>query len=242
MRVSTIYGKGRSMTILNPRETLERQTKELLDEILIMGSMVEQAISDSVEALKKRDIDTSRRIYTEDQRINEKHFEIENKTLTLIATQQPVARDLRLLAAILEVATELERIGDYAKGIARINILMGSAPLVKPLIDIPRMAELGLDMLHRALGAFVNRDIDTARAIPKEDDTIDALYNQVYRELLTYMIADPTTIDRSTYLLWAAHNLERLADRVTNICERVVYVVTGEILEMDISDDEFSSK
>jgi phosphate transport system protein len=230
------------MTIINPRETLDRHIKELLDDILIMGSMVEQAISESVEALKKRDFDASRRIYAEDQKINEKHYELENKTLTLIATQQPVARDLRLLAAILEVGTELERIGDYAKGIARINILMGNAPLVKPLIDIPRMAELGLDMLHRALGAFVTQNVETAKAIPKEDDMIDALYNQVYRELLTYMINDPTTIDRSTYLLWAAHNLERMADRVTNICERVVYVATGEIREMDISDDEFISK
>lgn len=230
------------MPIINPRETLDRHIKELLDDILIMGSMVEQAVSESVEALKKRDFDTSRRIYAEDQNINEKHYELENKTLTLIATQQPVARDLRILAAILEVGTELERIGDYAKGIARINILMGSAPLVKPLIDIPRMAELGLDMLHRALSAFITQDVETAKAIPKEDDTIDALYNQVYRELLTYMINDPTTIDRSTYLLWAAHNLERMADRVTNICERVVYVATGEIREMDISDDEFISK
>lgn len=230
------------MTIINPRETLDRHIKELLDDILIMGSMVEQAVSESVEALKKRDFDASRRIYAEDQKINEKHYELENKTLTLIATQQPVARDLRILAAILEVGTELERIGDYAKGIARINLLMGNAPLVKPLIDIPRMAELGLDMLHRALTAFVTQDVETAKAIPKEDDTIDALYNQVYRELLTYMINDPTTIDRSTYLLWAAHNLERMADRVTNICERVVYVATGEIREMDISDDEFISK
>lgn len=230
------------MPFVNPRETLDRHIQELLDEILVMGSMVEQAISESVEALKRRDINASRRIYVEDQKINEKHYDLENKTLTLIATQQPVARDLRLLAAILEVGTELERIGDYAKGIARINILMGEAPLVKPLIDIPRMAEIGLNMLHRALGAFVSKDVETARAIPKEDDTVDALYNQVYRELLTYMIADPTTIDRSTYLLWAAHNLERMADRVTNICERVVYVVTGEIREMDVSDDEFASK
>jgi phosphate transport system protein len=149
-----------------------------------------------------------------------------------------MARDLRLLAAILEIITELERIGDYAKGIARINVLLGDQSLVKPLIDIPKMAEQGLDMLHRALGAFIARDAETARKIPLEDDQIDALYNQVYHELLDIMLKDPTTIDRANYLIWAAHNLERLADRVTNICERIVFVVTGEMKEFDQTDDE----
>ena len=140
----------------------------------------------------------------------------------------------------LEVNTELERIGDYAKGIARINVKLGDQPLVKPLIDIPRMAEKAANMLHRALGAFAERDTETARTLPDEDEEIDGLYNQVYRELLTYMIADPSTIDRATYLLWVAHNLERSADRVTNICERTLFVVTGEIKEMDRTDDELS--
>jgi phosphate transport system protein len=226
------------MSAISPRETLDRQIQHLLDDVLVMGSMVEEAVEESVEALKRRDVEDARRIYKGDEVINEKRYEIENHCITLIATQQPMARDLRIIAAILEVITELERIGDYAKGIARINILMGSEPLVKPLIDIPRMAEIGVDMLHRSLTAFVERDAETARAIPDEDDEVDNLYNQVYRELLTYMIADPSTIDRGNFLLWVAHNLERMADRVTNICERIVFVVTGEILEMDISDDE----
>jgi phosphate transport system protein len=223
---------------ISPRETLDRSLKELLDDILVMGSMVEEAIRSSVEALKRRDFKESRRIYLEDTLVNQKHFELENRCITLIATQQPMARDLRLLAAVLEVVTELERIGDYAKGIARINILLGEKPLVKPLIDIPRMAEKGIDMLHRALGAFVNGDAEAAREIPKEDDEVDYLYNQVYRELITYMIADTSTIDRANYLLWAAHNLERMADRVTNICERTVFMVTGEMRELDQTDDE----
>ncbi|MFL7890921.1 MAG: phosphate uptake regulator PhoU, partial [Anaerolineales bacterium] len=122
--------------------------------------------------------------------------------------------------------------------IAKINLLLGSEPLVKPLIDIPRMADLSIDMLHRSLGAFVARDVDAARKIPLEDDQIDGLYNQVYRELVTYMIADTSTIDRANFLLWAAHNLERLADRVTNICERTIYMATGEMRELDRSDDE----
>ena len=230
------------MSTIQPRETLDRQISQLFDEVLVMGSMVEEAVIDSVEALKKRDIEAARRIYVGDQLINEKRYEIENQCLTTIATQQPMATDLRIMAAIMEIITELERIGDYAKGIARINMLMSDEPLVKPLIDIPRMAELGLDMLKRALEAFVNQDAEAARIIPKEDDIVDALYNQVYRELLTYMIADPGTIDRSNYLIWVAHNLERMSDRVTNICERIVFVSTGEILELDISDDEMREK
>lgn len=230
------------MSTIHPRETLDRQINQLFDEVLVMGSMVEEAVIESVESLKRRDIEAARQIYYGDQQINEKRYEIENKCLTTIATQQPMATDLRIMAAILEIITELERIGDYAKGIARINMLMSDEPLVKPLIDIPRMAELGLDMLKRALDAFVNQDAEAARSIPQEDDIVDGLYNQVYLELLTYMMADPGTIDRSNYLIWVAHNLERMSDRVTNICERIVFVATGEILELDVSDDEMSDK
>lgn len=227
------------MASLSPRETLDRAIDDLLDQILIQGGMVEKAIHDSVDALKRRDIQTSKSIYRGDQQINEKHFEIEEAVITLIATQQPMARDLRLLTAVLEVTTELERMGDYAKGIARITIRLGDDPLIKPLIDIPRMAEVCVDMLHRVLAAFVARDAEAAREIPREDDMVDSLYNQVYRELMTFMIADPKTIDQANHLLWVAHNLERVADRVINICERIVFVVTGEILEMDRTDDEW---
>jgi len=191
-----------------------------------------------VDALKKRDVEAARRIYRHDQQINDKRFQTESQCLVVIATQQPMARDLRVLAAILEVITELERMGDYAKGIALINIRMGDQPLLKPLIDIPRMAEKTVDMLHRALRAFIAADEETARAIPKEDDEVDALYNQVYRELITYMISDPTTIDRANWLLWVAHNLERTADRVTNICERAIFVATGKLLELSTTHDE----
>ena len=224
--------------MINPRETLDRSLQQLLDELLVLGSMVEEAVRAAVAALKARDMAASENVYEADEKINKKHFEIEDRCITLIATQQPMAKDLRLLAAIIEICTELERMGDYAKGIAKINILLGAEPLIKPLIDIPRMADLGLDMLHRSLGAFVAGDVEAAREIPKEDDQIDALYNQVYRELVTYMIADTSTIDRANFLLWAAHNLERLADRVTNICERTIYMVTGEMRELDRTDDE----
>jgi phosphate transport system protein len=222
------------------REAFERDLQGLQDEVLGLGSMVEKAIIESVQILKKRDLEEARRLIAEDRILNEKRFAIENDTLVLIATQQPMAGDLRVLAAVLAIISELERIGDYAKGISKINLMIGEEPLIKPLVDLPRMAEKARDMLHRALEAFVQRDVGLARAIPDEDDEVDALYNQVYRELLTIIMANPRTIDQATYLLWAAHNLERAADRVINICERVVFTVTGKLMEMDVEEGETS--
>jgi phosphate transport system protein len=221
------------------RKTFENEIQQVKDDVLVLGSMVEKAIIDSVETLKKRDINASQKLFEGDKQINNKRFEIENKLMVLIATQQPMAHDLRLLASCMEIISELERMGDYAKGIANINMRMGDAPLLKPLIDVPRMAQKGADMLHRALTAFVNEDVATAKTIPVEDDEVDALYNQVYRELMTFVIQDPTTMERANWLLWVAHNLERFADRVSNICERTVFIVTGEMAEIKSTDDEF---
>jgi len=224
-----------------PRETLDAKIRHLIDEILVLDSMIEQTTLDSVDALKRRDTEAARRLYAYDDVVNAKRFEIENDCIATIATQQPVmGKDLRLLASILEIVGELERMGDYAKGIAKICMMIGDEPHVKPLIDIPRMAEISVKMLHRAIGAFVARDVETARSIPQQDDEVDALYNQVYRELVAIILTDPSTIDRANHLMWAAHNLERLADRVTNICERTIYVVTGELKEIESSDDEYS--
>ncbi len=221
------------------RKTFESEIKQVKDDVLMLGSMVEQAVVDAVDSLKKRDIKASEKIFEEDMLINKKRFEIENKLMVLIATQQPMAHDLRLLASCMEIISELERMGDYAKGIANINIRMGDTPLLKPLIDVPRMAQIGADMLHRSLTAFVNEDVEAAKKLPIEDDEVDALYNQIYRELMTFIIADPKTIERANWLLWVAHNLERFADRVTNICERTVFIVTGEMKEIKSTDDEF---
>ena len=221
------------------RKTFETEIKQVKDDVLMLGSMVEQSILGSVDALKKRDVKAAQRILEGDRAINKKRFEIESQLMILIATQQPMAHDLRLLASTIEVISELERMGDYAKGIANINIRMGDETLLKPLIDIPRMAEKGVDMLHRSLTAFVNEDIETARKIPVEDDIVDGLYLQIYRELMTIVIADPTSIERANWLLWVAHNLERFADRVTNICERTVFVATGELAEINDTDNEF---
>lgn len=215
------------------RKRFDDSLKRLQDDVLMLGSMVEEALAESVQILKNRDFDGSRRLIAYDERVNEKRFAIENDTLSLIALQQPVAADMRTLAAVLEIVTELERIGDYAKGICKINLMIGEGPLLKPLVDIPRMAEKSRDMLRRALDAFVRRDLELARAIPKEDDMLDDLYNQVYRELLTLIMANPTRTDQATLLLWAAHNLERTGDRIVNICERIVFTITGNMKEMN---------
>jgi phosphate transport system protein len=222
-----------------PRKTFENELQEVKDNVLVLGSMVEQAIIGSVDALNKRDLRASEHILSSDRDINKKRFAIETQLLILIATQQPMAHDLRLLASCLEVISELERMGDYAKGIANINIRMGDAQLLKPLIDVPRMAQKGANMLHRALTAFVTEDMEAATKIPIEDDEVDALFNQVYRELMTIVIGDPKTIERANWLLWTAHNLERFADRVTNICERTVFVITGKLEEINDTDSEF---
>jgi len=221
------------------RKTFENEIQQVKDEVLLLGSMVEHAIIASVEVLKKRDMKGAEKIIAEDKEINKKRFAIENQLMVLIATQQPMAHDLRLLASCMEIISELERMGDYAKGIANINIRMGEETLLKPLIDIPRMAQLGTGMLHRALTAFVKEDVEAAQSIPVEDDEVDALYNQIYHELMLIIIQDPRSIERANWLLWVAHNLERVADRVTNICERTVFIATGEFSEIKSSDDEF---
>jgi len=203
--------------------------------------MAKGALLDSVDALKRRDLEAARRIMAADRELNERRYAIEQETLVVIATQQPMAVDLRTLAAFLEIATELERIGDYAKGIAKITVMMGSEPFVKPLIDIPRMAEKAASMLNRALHAFIGRDAELARAIPPEDDEMDALYDDIYRELTGFVIKDPTLIDRASYLIWVAHNLERVADRVVNICERVIFTVTGEVVEFNGDVEDMTS-
>ena len=223
------------------RKTFEAEIQQLKDETLLLGSLVEQNLLDSVDAMKRRDVAASERVIALDKQINEKRFELEKQVMILIATQQPMAHDLRLLASYFEVISELERMGDYAKGIGIINVRMGDQALLKPLVDIPRMAQKGADMLHRALLAFINEDTVIASQIPAEDDEVDDLYNQIYRELMTYIVADPQNIERANWLLWVAHNLERFADRVTNICERTVFIVTGNLIEIDGTKDRPAS-
>ncbi len=218
------------------RQAYERELLRLQDEVLALGSMVAKALLKAVSSLKRRDLETSRRLVIGDQAINQKRFAIEADIMALIATQQPAARDLRSSAAMLEVVTELERIGDYAKGIARISLMIGETPLIQPVVELSLMADKAVNMLHRALEAFMRQNADLAKAIPQDDDEVDRLYNEVYRELIAYITRNPSAFEQATYLLWAAHNLERAADRVTNICERIVYTATGEMIEMDVED------
>lgn len=217
------------------REVYQKKLHEIQDDILFMGSMVEKAILRSMESLKNRNLELAQQVIDDDQRINAKRFEIEEKCIELIATQQPMAGDLRIIISVLNVISELERIGDHAEGIAKITLLIGNEPPLKPLIDLPRMAEKTADMLHRSMDAFIHHDVETARKIAGEDDEIDNIYDQVFRELLTFMAEDPHTITRATRLIWVGHNLERSADRVTNICERIVFVVTGKMEEIGAS-------
>jgi phosphate transport system protein len=217
------------------RTAFHKKLREIQDDVLAMGSMAEKAIISSVKALKERDVDKAHEVIADDPKINEKRFSIEEKCVQLIATQQPMASDLRAIICVLNIITDIERIGDHAEGIAKIVVLIGDEPPLKPLIDIPRMAEKVNDMLHLSLDALINHDADAARRIAGEDDEVDHLYDQVFRELLTFMAEDPRTITRATRLIWVAHNLERSADRVTNICERVVYMVTGKMEEIGAS-------
>ena len=211
----------------------EKALGSLQDEALVLGSMVEKSIAKALEALERRDIEAARRVIADDNAIDKKRFALEDQCLEIIATQQPVASDLRIVMAIYTIAGELERIGDYAEGIAKISLSLSTEPLLKPLIDIPRMADRARDMLDRSLNALVTRDTSIAQQVRKDDDYVDDLYNQVYRELLLFMIQDPTTIKRATFLLWVAHDLERIADRATNIAERAIFLVTGSVQELN---------
>jgi phosphate transport system protein len=216
------------------RHKFEQDLKRLQAAVLELGVLAEQAVRGSVETLRRQDLERARTLIEGDRVINEKRFALENEVLTLIATQQPMASDLRMLASALELAAEMERIADYAKGIANITLAIGVEPLIKPLVDIPRMADKACDMLHRALEAFIRNDVELARAIPKEDQQVDAFYETIYRDLIGCVINNPTCIDQAQRLTWVAHNLERVADRVSNICERVVFAVTGGIEELTL--------
>lgn len=209
------------------RKLFEQHLRELQDHVLVMGSMVETAIYRSMDALKNRDLTLARQVIKDDSLIDQKRYEIEEQCIDLIVTQQPMASDLRIIIAVLNVIVDLERIGDHAEGSAKIAIMIGDEPPLKPLIDLPRMAELTGSMLRRTLQAFINHDAETAARICAEDDIIDNLYDQVFRELILFMAEDPKTVTRATRLIWVAHNLERSADRVTNIAERIIFVVTG---------------
>lgn len=223
------------MTI--PRSTFEAQMQHLTDDVLLLSSLVTEAVHRAMSALERMDSKASRQIILADQQVNAKRYQIENDVIVLIATQQPVGRDVRMLAAVLEIITELERIGDYAKGICKIQLLLTEEDHLHMVIqDLKRMADMGLGMLEDALDAFINKDLIQAREIPNRDDLVDQQYNRIRSRLISMMLVDLPHAQSIDYLVWAAHNLERLADRVTNICERIIYVYSGEMKELDGSE------
>jgi phosphate transport system protein len=215
------------------RAALDNQLQALQEDILRMGVMVKQATAQSMQALVNRDIHLAQQVIDDDEKINDMRFNIEESGIRIVATQQPVTFDLRELMAGMYIANELERMGDHAEGIARIVIRMGDEPLLKPLIDLPRMSEACQEMLESALESYVDGNVPLAREVAARDDFIDDLYTQVFRELLTYMLEDPKTVTRALYLLFIAHNLERIGDRVTNLAERVVFIQLGDMREMN---------
>lgn len=218
------------------RVEYERELARLREGIVTMSSMVDKAVARSMDAFKNQDLELARAVVEADVKINAIRWNLEDEALTIIATQGPMAGDLRWIAACLHIVTDLERMADHAAGNAKIVLDTADEPLLKPLVDIPRMAEIAREMLADSISAFIHQDAKLARQIVKRDDEIDDLYNQVYRELLTFMMNDPRTISRATHLLWASHNVERIGDRVTNICEQVVYVVEGRLENLEVSD------
>lgn len=216
-----------------PRETFEAELAALKERLLHLGAMVADAQRSAVQALAKRDEGIARDVIAQDQTVNQLQHEIDEECVFLIASQQPVARDLRMIMSVSSIASELERMADHAKGIAKLALRLIDQPMLKPLIDIPRMAEIGRELLSGQLRAFLSGDTEAACHLAHRDDEVDQLNDQVFRELLLIMMNDPRTITRATYLLWVAHNLERFSDRATNIGERVVFVTAGDIVELN---------
>ena len=209
------------------RSDFDRLLETLQSDLGEMGRLVEETTKQAILALQNRDADLAQQVIENDDVIDNLQDTLETKCLGILATQQPAATDLRTVMSVVHMGVELERMGDYAEGIAKICLRIYQEPLLKPLIDIPRMAELALKMLNEGLQAFADRDEDLARKVCADDDAVDDFYNQIYRELLTYMLEDPRNIQRATYLLWVAHDLERIADRATNIAERVIWLISG---------------
>lgn len=219
------------------RTALNREESIIKDDILRMGSMVESAIDRSIAALKQRDAVLAQQIIDDDKKVNQLRFKIEEECIALIATQAPTAGDLRAVIGATHIAVELERMADHATGVAKITLRMLDQPLLKPLIDVPIMAGVVKEMTRAALDAFVRGDVELARKVAARDDEVDQLYQQIFRELLTYMLEDPKNISRATFLLWVAHNLERIGDRAVNLCERAIFITTGQLGELNTETD-----
>lgn len=222
--------------VTHARQSFDRDLGHLEAEVILMSGLVENSIFNALDALKGRDLELSRRVVEEDERVNKKRYEVEIACVEMLRREAPVASDLRRIVSILLISSELERMGDYAKGIARLSLRMGADAPLKELVDIPRMAELSVTMLKRSLEAFLERDPAAvermAASLAGDDDAVDELYSRVQHDLFGLMKKSPDNVERATYLLWAAHNVERIADRATNIAERAVFQVSGRVVSI----------
>lgn len=215
-------------------QALHQALEELGHDLLRMGTLVEDSITRAVAALKERDVAAAEAVIADDDKVDQMEHDIEKRCLNLLALQQPMGSDLRRVGTALKIITDLERMGDHAVDIAKVVVRLGGQPLIKPLIDLPRMAELSQTMLREALTAYVTEDKNLALAMIERDHEVDHLYSQVFRELLTYMLEDPRTVNQGLYLIFVAMYLERVADHATNLGEWVLYMLTGE--RRDLND------
>lgn len=214
------------------RTGLDQELDKLRDMLFRMERLVNEAMQKAMDSLKRRDAELAQQVIRDDDVINALRYDIEQYCVTTIATQQPVATDLRTIMAAVHIAVEMERMGDHAAGVAKITLKVHEEPLLKPLIDLPRMASIASEMLYEGVRAFVNADTDAAEAIIARDDEVDALHDQIFRELITYMLEDTSAIRRATHLIWASHSVERFADRATNIAERIIFVTKGQLADL----------
>jgi len=215
------------------RNHFDNELQELIKDMIKMSSIVEEALSDSINALKKHDIELADKVIALDDLVDSMELEIEDKCLKLIALQQPIAKDLRIIATALKIITDLERIADHAVDIAKITKRLSGEKYIKELIDLPRMAYIVTGMVKDSIDAYVRQDVEKAREVSKRDDEVDGLHSQIFRELLLLMMEDPRKINQSTYFLFTSQSIERIADHVTNVCEWIIYAVTGEHVDLN---------
>lgn len=222
--------KGDEGTMALPNRTiLDQEENELRDNILRMSDLTDKAIDRCIQSLRTQNIELARQVIADDQKINDLRYIVEEEAYKVLALQAPAARDMRKVVVAIHIAVELERMADHAAGIAKLCVELAKESPLKPLVDIPRMAEISREMLRDGIAAYMDANTELAAIVVERDNEVDELDKQVYRELLTYMLQDARNINRATYLLWVSHNMERIADRITNICERVLFMVTGNV-------------
>lgn len=216
------------------RSEYHAQIRSLRDDVVAIGSMVGKAIARATDAMKQQNVQLAEAVIDQDRQINDYRWRTEERALRAIALQQPMARDLRVISAVISIVTDLERIGDHAVNVARMVVATADEPYLKPLVQLPRMSDLTRMMLADSMTAFIQSDSARAREVIARDHQVDRAYHAVYQELLALMLDDPTTINRATYLLSAAHDFERIGDRVKNVCERVIFSVSGDVSDLSI--------